>query len=311
MSASGLVNATRHLQERTLVVLWRQWEALGASAASDPARSLIDPEALVLASLVFQDKERRLSDALRWWAKTGAALLSITRIRSLAKQFPDTIGDRLGEFAALALREGRDFRWRPLARPSGRPAGRQGKTLSMEPRLLAPAALLLRLRLGFGVTVKADLLAMLLGSPGTWLSVREIAAPLGYTAQSIRRTADDLVSARLLQARNKPPTGYRLDPKPWAGLLGVPANLPLWRHWVPVFAFVAALVAWIQEEANSEQASQYMLSSRVRDILESHHDAFVWNRLAIPRPEDYQGETYLAAFQTTLAVLGTWLDESA
>jgi hypothetical protein len=37
----------------------------------------------------------------------------------------------------------------------------------------------------------------------------------------------------------------------------------------------------------------------------------VRNRLAIPRPEDYQGETYLAAFQTTLAVLGTWLDESA
>ncbi|MEI8189600.1 MAG: MarR family transcriptional regulator [candidate division NC10 bacterium] len=310
MSVSGLGNATRHLQERTLGVLWRQWGTLGASTASHPARSLIDPEALVLASLAFQDEERRLADVLRWWATTGAPLLSVTRIRSLARQFPDSVRDCLGEFAACALGEGRDFRWRPLARPSGRPAGRRGKALGREPRVLAPPALLLRLRLGFGVTVKADLLTVLLGSPGGWLSVREIAAPLGYTTQSIRRAADDLVSARLVQATRETPTGYRLDPKPWAALLGTPAKLPPWRHWVPVFAFVTALAAWMHGEAGSERASDYVLSSRVRDIMGSHQEAFVRNRLAIPRPEDYPGETYLAAFRDTLAVLGTWLDES-
>ena len=77
-----------------------------------------------------------------------------------------------------------------------------------------------------------------------------------------------------------------------------------------MFAFVTALAAWMHGEADSERASDYVLSSRVRDIVGSHQEAFVRNRLAIPRPEDYPGETYLAAFRDTLAVLGTWLDES-
>ena len=196
MSVSGLGNAIRRLQERTLGVLWRQWGTLGASTASHPARGLIDPEALVLASLAFQDEERRLADVLRWWATTGAPLLSVTRIRNLARQFPVSVRDRLGEFAACALGEGRDFRWRPLARPSGRPAGRRRKALGREPKVLAPPALLLRLRLGFGVAVKADLLAVLLGSPGGWLSVREIAAPRtiwcrpGWSRRHVRRRPD-------------------------------------------------------------------------------------------------------------------------
>ena len=309
MSVRDVTNATRHLQETTLGVLWRQWGTLGASTVSDSARSLIDPEALVLASLVFQDAERRLSDVLRWWARTGAPLLSVTRTRSLARQFPDAIRDRLGEFAAMAVLEGRDFRWRPLAHPSSSPAGRRTKVLGAAPRFLAPPALLLRLRLGFGVTVKADLLAALLGSSEGWLSVKQIAASLGYATQSVRRAADDLVAARLIQATGETPTGYRVDPKSWAGFLGTPANLPPWRHWTPVFAFVADLSEWMQKGMGSAAPSDYVLSSRARDILAGHQDAFVQNRLTIPRPEDSSGEVYLAAFLDTLAVLEAWLGE--
>lgn len=310
MSARDVSNATRRLQGATLGVLWRQWGTLGASTGSDPARSLIDPEALVLASLVFQEEERRLSDILRWWARTGAPLLSVTRTRSLARRFPGTIRERLGAFAAMAVHEGQDFRWRPFVLPSGRPEGRGRKSLGAQPRFTPPPALLLRLRLGFGVTVKADLLAMLLGSSGGWLSIREIAASLGYTPQSIRRATDDLVVARLLQATGQTPTGYRVDPKRWAGLLGGPAKLPPWRRWTPAFAFVAALSEWMQKGAGSVVSSDYVLSSQLRDIVEGHQDALVQNRLSVPRPEDYPGEAYLAAFRNTLAVLETWLIES-
>ncbi|MFA5027304.1 MAG: MarR family transcriptional regulator [Candidatus Methylomirabilota bacterium] len=310
MSARDVANAAHRLQESTLGVLWRQWGALGATTASDPARSLIDPEALVLASLVFQGAERRLSDVLRWWARSGAPLLSVTRTRSLARQFPDAIRNLLGEFAAMAVREGRDFRWRPLAHPSSTPAGRHTKVLGAAPRLLAPPALLLRLRLGFGVTVKADLLTALLGSAEGWLSVRQIAASLGYTAQSVRRAADDLAAARLIQVTRETPTGYRVDQKSWAGLLGASAKHLPWRHLPPVFAFVAALSEWTRKEARSAAPSDYVLSTRARDIVGAHQSAFVQNRLTIPRPEDSPGETYLAAFRETLAVLEKWLDES-
>jgi hypothetical protein len=45
-------------------------------------------------------------------------------------------------------------------------------------------------------------------------------------------------------------------------------------------------------------------------MVEGHQDAFVRNRLTVPRPEDHPGETYLAAFQDTLAALETWLEEN-
>ena len=68
---------------------WRQWAALGASAQT-PARSgsTIDPEALVLASSLPVEHERRLADFLLWWADTGAPLLSVQRTRSLLRAMP-------------------------------------------------------------------------------------------------------------------------------------------------------------------------------------------------------------------------------
>jgi hypothetical protein len=310
MSAIGLRKAVRHLQESALGVLWRQWTALGAAAAGSPARSLVDPEALILASLAMRDEERRLSDALRWWAGTGAQLLSITRIRTLASRFTESTRACLGEFASLVLHEGRDFRWRPLAQPAAKQAGRSGKTVGLEASFTSLPALPLRLRLGFGVTAKADILAVLLGSPDRWLTARELAAALGYTTHSIRRAADDLLAARLIQATRETTTGYRLDPTPWAGWLGISATIPPWRHWAPAFGFVATVVAWSREETRPELSSPYLLSSQVRDIVESHQDAFVRNRIAVPLPEDHPGETYLPAFQDTLASLSTWLDEN-
>jgi len=311
MSASDLVRATRQLQGRTLGVLWRQWGTVGASTASDPARSLVDPEALVLMSLAMQDDERRLRDVLRWWAETGAPLLNVTRIRTLAKRFPDVVRGCLGDFAYSALHDGRDFRWRPLIRPVGATATRRGKTVGTAPRFTPPPALPLRLRLAFGVTVKADLLTILLGTTGAWLTVKVLAESLGYTAQSVRRAADDLVMARLIQATGKTPIGYRVDPGPWVEFLGTTAKIPRWHNWVPVFAFVAALAAWIHTEADSASATDYVLSSRARDVVVGYEDAFARNRLPIPHPEDFPGETYLPAFLDTLAGLGKWLDESA
>jgi len=77
-----------------------------------------------------------------------------------------------------------------------------------------------------------------------------------------------------------------------------------------VFTFVTAFAAWMHGEADSKRTSDYVLSSRARDIVRNHQEVLVRNRLAIPRPKDYAGETYLAAFRDTLAVLGTWLDGS-
>jgi len=54
---------------------WTQWAALGAPVSSAvPARSVIDPEALLLLSASLRGSERRLDDVMAWWAAAGSTV---------------------------------------------------------------------------------------------------------------------------------------------------------------------------------------------------------------------------------------------
>lgn len=289
---------------------WRQWRALGAMASSaKPAVAIVDPEALVLLSLALAEEERRLWDLLGWWARVGSQILSVQRIKNLAGAYPKAVRSKLGQFAHLALSEGSDFRWRPLARSQPGKTTRLKKTLGDRPTLTEPTALLLRLRLGFGVGMKADTLGFLLGIQGAWASAREITEATSYTAQAIRRALENMAAARFLEATREMPAKYRVNPKGWVELLGISGGLPAWRYWQPVFAFVADLVEWAERD-NSVNRTPYILSSHARDLFERHQAAFQRNRITIPNPDDYPGEKYLQAFEETLNRLAHWLEES-
>jgi hypothetical protein len=261
--------------------------------------------------LSLAEEERRLWDLLDWWARVGATFISVQRIRNLAGRYPDQVLGRLGEFAHLAHHEGGDFRWRPLERPMSKRAIRVGKNLGRQPELLGSPTLMLRLRLGLGVGIKADLLAFLLGIGGARVSVRTIAEALAYTPRAVHRAVDDMAGARLIQATEGTPTLYHVDPKPWAELLGTSRGAPpIWCQWPPVFAFVAALSEWAEGQ-DLLKASPYVLSSRARDLMERHRIAFTRNQISIPYPDDYAGEAYIEAFEKTLSTLASWIEENA
>jgi len=311
MPENELAKALHQLREATLGTLWRQWGALGAAIAGEgSARSIVDPEALVLVSLSLTEDERRLWDVLHWWVKVGAPLLSVQRIKNLAGKFPESTRAHLGAFAHLAHREGRDFRWRSLESSSPGKSIRSGKSLGRDPQLHHPAALMLRLRVGLGVGVKADLVAFLLATGSVWVTVKGIAEALSYTPRAIHRAVDALVAARFIRATTGTPAAYRVDPKAWAPLLEPSGKPPAWRYWPPVLALVADLAEWAGGGAALPKTSAYVLSSRARDLVERHRSAFVRNQIKIPTPEDYPGEKYLQAFEETLRRLTRWLKES-
>lgn len=312
MPEKELAKALHQLREAALGTLWRQWGALGAAVAGKGSvGSIVDPEGLVLASLSLTEEERRLWDVLYWWVKVGAPLLSVQRIKNLAARFPESTRARLGAFAHLAHHEGRDFRWRSLEGSSPGKTIRFGKSLGRDPQLHHPAALMLRLRVGLGVGVKADLVAFLLATGGAWVTVKGIAEGLSYTPRAIRRAVDALVAARFIQATTGTPAAYRVDAKAWAPLLEPSGKPPAWRYWSPVFDFVADLAEWTGGEGALPRATAYVLSSRARDLVERHGIAFARNQIKIPSPGDYPGEKYLQAFEETLRRLARWLEESA
>lgn len=297
------------LRESAKKVVWSQWQAVGAMVASPrKARAIVDPEALVLLSLALRDYERRLWDILAWWGAGASFVMSVQRVRNLARKYPEPVQQRLSEFARLAFETGGDFRWKSLAGPSRGPEARVENKRKTGPEVMEPSALILRLRLGLGIGIKADILSYLLGMGGAWASVKDISAAICYSNRAIRRAAEEMAAARLINSKAETPAEYHVFPQTWAQILETKEAFPHWRFWHPAFAFVARCLQWIEEDILKE--ASYVTSSRARDLLELHRSAFTWNQIAVPDPGEHRGIDYLDAFNTAVMRLVGWFEES-
>ncbi len=307
MSDSGWSRAVGRLRSVALDVVWVQWRTTGAPAASGrKARSIVDPEALLLLSLYLSDSERRLGRLVGWWAKVGARLLSAQRVKNLLREYGNSgLRDRAGGFARLALEQANDVRWRTLAKGGAHPAPR-AKDLGASPTFTDPAALLLRLRVGFGVGVKADALAFLLGSQGGKQTVKQIAAATSYNVGSVRRAVEEMAAARLVRAWRTAPASYSAEVDSWSELLDLGEEPPPWRYWAAAFALVVAVLEWA--EAGRRTATPYVRSSRARDLAEQYHAAFAVTGVSTPDPAQNVGEEYLEAFAESLESVAEWME---
>ena len=52
-----------------------------------------------------------------------------------------------------------------------------------------------------------------------------------------------------------------------------------------------------------------MLSTKLRDLVEDHQDAFILNHIDFPDPREYAGEAYLPTFSESLENLAMWIKE--
>lgn len=277
------------LRNAAVDVVWRQWRVLGAGAAArrgqhkHAPQALVDPEALLLVSLVLISEERRLADLLHDWGARNADLLSVQRVKNLVAAYPPEVQGRLlehlGWFAAIARDQGKDLRWRSVVVATSDPGAteeppqaRKGRVRATRARLNDTAAVMLRLRLGFGVGVKADMLTYLLARVHEWVTIREIGAATAYSHAAVRRAADDLAAARLVESRNGKPASYRITYEPWQGLLGLEERPPRWASWQDRFVFTAAFLHWA-EWASGRPISPYALGAQGREFLERYRPA--------------------------------------
>lgn len=308
MSAKIRKALVDRVTEAAIDAAWTQWRSLGMLVTTGGrARSLVDPEALVLVSLSLRDRERRLWDVLTSWAKTGSTALSVQRTKNLQARYPAHTGERLAEFARIAFKNGGDHRWRKLAGKTAGPRTRDQKPRSTTAKGWDPAALMIRLRLGIGVGLHADILAFLLSQGGSWAPGRLIAQATGYSIYGIRRTADKMAEAQLIESTTEKPQEYRADTEVWGTVLGNASAVPQWRYWLHAYAFVSDL-AWSAGEGSLEASSPYLLSTRLRDLADKHQDAFRLNQVQLP--ESASGEEYVAAFEETAELFANWMSRS-
>ena len=291
MSLPDLRSIAGALRTALVEAAWAQWSAIEGWAAGKPTRSIVDPEALVLGSLWLEPEEPRLWRVARIWARGGARYLSVQRIQNLAPHYPGRARERLADFAWECVDAGKDARWRKLARKPRAVVRERGKELEPSPRFQHPAALVLRLRIGLGVGIKADVLAFLLGMAGGRLTIREISRAIGYFHRAVDRSVEELVTAGFVTARPTSPASYSAPSERWEPLLGLGPNPPRWWYWDLVFRFGAAL----DEAAEATRRdSPFVQASRARDIVEAHYPAFELNAVEARDTTAASGEGYLA-----------------
>lgn len=301
-----------YIRDVTLNVIWRQWHAVGGMTSSDRrTKSLVDPEALVLMSLGLQGSEPRLADVLGDWATINSDLLSVQRLRNLAKRFSPSTQSAVGSFARIAYEDGKDHRWKAIIEADQlklkrRPPKGSGAKRAARARPLESAALMLRLRLAFGVGIKADTLSFLLSTEQeAWASVGVIAAATDYSVAAVRKAAQNLVEARFVEQMADPSAEYHVDHQGWRELLGV-KSLPTWRGWAVRFAFVSAFLEWI-DDVQDRSMTPYVFESRGLALLQKHERAFRWQGVSqrIPRSFSSDGDFQV---ETAIHDLGKWME---
>jgi hypothetical protein len=315
MSENHSVQWAELARSTALEAVWAQWSALNPMLLRERdaplASSVIDPEALLLASMALWEEERRLVDVVAWWALRGAMLLSARRLDTIATDFPAAALQRIQTFGGWATAAG-DLRWKKRGAGSEEVEIRTGKGPS-ELGLLGPPTLLLRLRAGFGVSAKPDVFGFLLAHDGEGITPKDIARSVGYAEKNVRVAARELALGGFIQEQDVYPVAYATRQgfsKSFLRLLtwnGSAEKVPDWNHWSAIYAFLLQVGCWAQE---ARRPSGYMLSSRARELFEEYRWVFRRAELKVPDPNRFPGEHYLGAFTETLKLLSRWVAES-
>lgn len=333
MSISELRDRAR---KELLGFAWSQWAQLGLSAHSTRSdRWVADPEALALFTAEVARRDPRLFDELLDWLSLNGRLLSLQRLHNLVPRFP--IERHLVDaIVAWATKAAPSLQWRkPEKKDSGerpsreplfspdvvsfvgepdpafaqygyvRPKGeRSGK--SSKPDIRATINLGFRLRLLFGVGTRSEVMRILLTFDDGWLDAAHIAEEAGFAKRNVSETLTALVEAETVKARwsnNK--RVYRAPRDRWATFLELEPSAedqPSYISWVSLLPALAVILQWLDHESESDD-SEYLASSRARDLIERIAPNIEAVGVATPRDRSHVGAAYLPAFQETVESL--------
>ncbi len=260
MLPKAILASTDRLGVAAVRCAWSQWSSIGALTVGGPQidNEIVDIESLILTSLGLARREPRLRTLATDWTVRNSGLVSIARLRALLLGPFAKTELEIGELAHVVSTTGGDARWRTLVKGSGDRVSRVAEAKprmrkAVPPRWRDARTLLLQLRRGFGVGVKPDLLAILLGSRGAWVDVSTLSELSAYSVAGARRSADDMANAGLVETSSGHSRAFRANVSAWTALL--PAiGIPIWRRRAEGFAFALHWQNHVQGKAASHDS---------------------------------------------------------
>lgn len=174
-----------------------QWAALGGQLDAPPESGMVDLEALLAATARIGPAEARVAEvAIAWCARFGS-VVNVARLRRVVAELGAAAS--IGPLAA-AVRIAGGPAW-PLGDPdatAGPWAGVSSRGKVVVRDLTGLARLSWRLRAGFGLNARADILAALLTAAGP-KSVAELAALTRFGKRNVANAVADMALAGLVE----------------------------------------------------------------------------------------------------------------
>jgi hypothetical protein len=188
--------------------------------------TVVDVEALLIATSTLTHMDARLRDEALDWCIANSRFVSAIRLRNSLKGTAPEEQTAFADFSATVKQHARvswpgDGEAFPFA-PTGR---------SSPPDLTRPALMQLRLRAIVGVSIRAELLRLMLAEPTRLFSVAELASAAAYAKGNAAAALELLAMARIVESQM---TGnqfrYRLSRTPdFASLVQpLPLHYPDW-----------------------------------------------------------------------------------
>jgi hypothetical protein len=277
------------LRGRLVAFLWDQWGQLGVLAATSRRDAwAADPEALLLLSFEVGREEPRLFEEVLDWLATNERLISIQRLRNLARDEADRalVESVLGWLGARRRRVPQDplrveEHTEPFFRGFGFPVGEPDPAFLAHGFLKAPTelsgnsrpldlrasiAFAFRLRALLGIGARAEAVRVLLTARAPWVNVQVIAASTAYSKRNVQEALNSLLAAGGVWASELGNEGRFEAPRErWRQFLEID-QLPLHEDWPQLFDAYRLLLRWLADPAHAG-LSEYMLASEAREVM--------------------------------------------
>ncbi|TDB36920.1 MAG: hypothetical protein D9V44_10455 [Actinobacteria bacterium] len=321
----SLETTSSALRRSVLDLLWAQWTDLGVSGTRGSGASIIDPEALVMATLDVGRFDPRLFDEVLDWLALNGDVLDVTRLRRLMRTGAPG-QQRLARVVIDFMRKrGTGSKWAPLSNewqagessavysaqslfwsasgddlpvfgehdPFFASYGFTRPTLGLrqmsdKPHLERPCLARLAARALVGIGVRAEVLAYLWthdNAHGRLISTR--------TDYSQRQVSEYLAGLAVAGFAERFEDGKSVQYRLVESLRWQPASASRYVDWARAFSALGAIQRSLAEAAAAD--SRYEASVIVRSSLTTLRAALPIEGLALPlpKPEAFPGESVL------------------
>jgi hypothetical protein len=294
------------VRERARDFAWDQWSQLGLLARTGRRDAwAMDPEALLLFTFEVGRDDPRLFDEVLDWLAVNERLVSVQRLRNLARDDADRaqLAAVLEWLAQRGSRSRSPARWRPpdrrppspdddpapqpaerLFRDSGAPIPQPDQAFlahgwlkppsgpelrSGPPDMTAPVSFALRLRQLLGLGARAEVVRILLGTDAPRVNAAVVARAAAYSKRNVHEALGGLRAAGVVDVVEVgSQLRYHAPRERWAELFDVPPSaIPYHRDWPELLYALRRIIRWLCEP-RVEGLSDYMRASEARTLIE-------------------------------------------